>query len=149
MAEDVVRLYGFSPTPPPEVWEPGFNRREAPRDMIRTTVRWDHRRLEDQPGELRDISETGLFFRPACGTVRFRPDDVVWGTLMIGTKPRVFAGVVRWRGWSIEHRCVGLGVSLEPTSQLTEAELIALRFPVDPAGRPTLSVLRGRGLERD
>ena len=144
MAAEVVRLFGLQrPSPPLADFEPGYNRRDAARDLVRTPVRWDHRRLEDQPGELRDASSTGLFFRPSCGTVRSRPEDVVWGTLQIDGQARVFAGTVRWRGWSIEHRCVGLGVALEPSSMLTEAELIALRFPRDPTGRPTLSLVRG------
>lgn len=118
------------------------NRRDAQRAAVRCPVRWDHRRLEGQPGEVRDLSRTGMFLRPAGGTVRFRPNDVVWGTFNIGGRPRVFSAVVRWRGWSLEHRCVGLGLEFEESSQLTDVELRAIRWPQDENGRPVLRLLR-------
>ncbi len=118
------------------------NRREQQRAAVQFPVRWDHRRLEAQPGEVRDVSETGLFLRPAGGTVRFRPNDVVWGSLDIGGKPRVFSAVVRWRGWSLEHRCVGLGLEFEASSKLSDDEMRGIRWPQDPSGRPVLRLIR-------
>ena len=85
-----------------EITQPksGVDRRTASRAQVAFPTRWDHRRLEDQPGELLDVSTTGLFLRPSGGTVRFRPNDVVWGSLEIEGQSRVFSGIVRWRGWS-------------------------------------------------
>ena len=120
----------------------GVDRRTAPRAQVAFPTRWDHRRLEDQPGELLDVSTTGLFLRPKGGTVRFRPNDVVWGSLDIDGESRAFSGIVRWRGWSLEHRCVGLGLQLEEHSQLTDTEVAAIRWPRDARGRPMLRLLR-------
>lgn len=119
----------------------GADRRVLQRAQVSCPMVWDHRRLENQPGELRDISQTGLFIRPRGGTVRFRPDDVVWGALRLGGTLRVFSAIVRWRGWSLEHRCVGLGLELEAHSHLSEDELHAVRWPRDASGRPLLRVL--------
>ena len=126
-----------------EITQPksGVDRRTASRAHVAFPTRWDHRRLEDQPGELLDVSKTGLFLRPSGGTVRFRPNDVVWGSLEIEGQSRVFSGIVRWRGWSLEHRCVGLGLQLEEHSQLSEAEVQAIRWPRDSRGRPMLRVV--------
>jgi hypothetical protein len=124
---------------------PRAERRDAERAGMALPVSWEHRELSAQAGELRDVSCTGLFLRPAGGTSRFRADDVVWGTLPIGGARRPFAARVRWRGWSLEHRCVGLGLELEPTSALSDAELRALRWPQDPTGRPRLRLVRRLG----
>lgn len=127
-----------------ELKQPGrsANRRAAPRASVHHPARWDHRRLEDQPGEVRDVSTTGLFLRPQGGTVRFRPNDVVWGSLQLRGERRVFSALVRWRGWSLEHRCVGLGLELEPHCRLTEDEVHAIRWPQDDQGRPALRLIR-------
>jgi hypothetical protein len=129
--------------PEPLLEDEGFNRRIAERAPVRVEVVWDHRRLEGQAGELRDLSATGLFLRPSGGTVRFRPDDLIWGAVQIGEQQRVFSGTVRWRGWSIEHRCVGLGIEFEPGCRFTEEELTTLRWPRGQDGRPQLQVIRG------
>jgi len=119
----------------------GSNRRRADRAQVAFPTKWDHRRLEGQPGELRDVSNRGLFLRPQGGTVRFRPNDVVWGKLSIRGEERHFSAIVRWRGWSLEHRCVGLGLQLEEHCTLTDEEVRAIRWPQDAAGRPVLRLL--------
>ena len=118
-----------------------MNRRRADRTAVAFPTRWDHRRLEEQPGEILDVSHRGMFLRPQGGTVRFRPNDVIWGRLNIGGEDRLFSAIVRWRGWSLEHRCVGLGLQLEEHSALTDAEIRAIRWPQDAKGRPTLRLL--------
>jgi hypothetical protein len=120
----------------------GVDRRTAPRAQVACPARWDHRRLEGQDGELLDISSTGLFLRPEGGTVRFRPNDVVWGAIEIQGKNRVFSAIVRWRGWSLEHRCVGLGLQLETHCQFHDDELAAVRWPQDANGRPALRIVK-------
>lgn len=125
-----------------EQGQPESDRRNDSRVAVSFPARWDHRRLEDQPGELRDVSRTGVFLRPQGGTVRFRPNDVVWGSLRIRGEERVFSAVVRWRGWSLEHRCVGLGLKLEPHCHLNDDDLRAIRWPQNPDGKPVLRLLR-------
>jgi|GEM_PF-3437969 len=122
--------------------ETGSERRTATRAPVSFPTRWDHRRLENQPGELRDVSTTGMFLRPQGGTVRFRPNDVVWGSVEIRGRRRVFSAIVRWRGWSLEHRCVGLGLQFEDHSRLSDDEVRAIRWPQDDAGRPALRLIR-------
>ncbi len=117
-------------------------RRDNHRAVVNYPTLWDHRRLEGQAGEIRDISHRGVFLRPHGGTVRFRPNDTVWGTMMIRGEARVFSAVVRWRGWSLEHRCVGLGLELEEHCALTDDEIRAIRWPQRPNGRPVLRVIR-------
>lgn len=119
----------------------GADRRTAARTRVSFPARWDHRKVEGQPGELRDLSTTGMFLRPQGGTVRFRPDDVVWGSLELGGQPRVFSAIVRWRGWSLEHRCVGLGLEFEEHCRFTEDEVRAVRWPRDASGRPRLRLI--------
>ncbi len=119
----------------------GSNRRRADREPVVFPTVWDHRRLESQPGELRDVSNRGFFLRPQGGTVRFRPNDVVWGKLTICGEERPFRAVVRWRGWSREHRCVGLGLQLEEDCALTDEEVRAIRWPQDAEGRPALRLM--------
>lgn len=118
-----------------------MNRRRAPRTPVVFPTHWDHRRLEAQPGEVRDVSHRGMFLRPQGGTVRFRPNDVIWGRLNIRGEDRLFSAVVRWRGWSVEHRCVGLGLQLEEHCALTDDEIRAIRWPQNEAGRPTLRLV--------
>ena len=118
-----------------------MNRRQATRTSVVCPIRWDHRRLEAQPGELLDVSHRGMFLRPEGGTVRFRPNDVIWGRLNIRGEERFFSAVVRWRGWSVEHRCVGLGLLLDEDSALTDDEIEALRWPQDAQGRPSLRLI--------
>ncbi len=120
----------------------GVDRRTAPRAQVTCPARWDHRRLEGQPGELLDISSTGLFLRPEGGTVRFRPNDVVWGAVEIQGSNRVFSAIVRWRGWSLEHRCVGLGLQLEAHCEFNQDELTAIRWPQTADGRPALRIIQ-------
>jgi hypothetical protein len=58
---------------------------------------------------------------------------------------RVFSAIVRWRGWSRDHRCVGLGLQFEEHSRFTEDEVRALRWPQDATGRPMLRLIRRDG----
>ncbi len=116
-------------------------RRTPHRARTRQPARWDHRRLVAQPGEVRDLSTTGMFLRPAGGTVRFSEHDPVEGRFGSGDDQRTFRAVVRWRGWSLEHRCVGLGLEFTSDSALTDDELRDICWPSDEAGRPALTLV--------
>lgn len=117
--------------------------RGAERAHVSVPARWTHHQKVEQPGEVRDISTVGMFLRPAGGTVRFRLQDVVRGTIRIGPSTRVFTAHVRWRGWSLEHRCVGLGLEFTPDCALDDEELRAIRWPQDDRGRARLTLVRG------
>jgi hypothetical protein len=99
---------------------------------------WDHRRCEGEQGQILDVSPSGLFLSAPWGVPDYlRQGDVVWGRIVLGDREHVFSATVRWRGFSRNHGCSGIGLQFDELSQLAEQDLRSLvritgRDPIAP-----------------